>query len=151
MKLGTNLINARKRSGLSQELVAEKLNVSRQTTSNWELDETIPDIYQVNKLAKLYHLTIDELIDFDLDQKEVEEVIKNIDEKKEQKINWTKAWGKKYPILLNYQKTVDIDKYARRIREMFDEIEKEYGYSQLDAMLVLKDILGHEYLDHKKK
>ena len=32
-----------------------------------------------------------------------------------------------------------------------DEIEKEYGYSQLDAMLVLKDILGHEYLDHKKK
>ena len=34
---------------------------------------------------------------------------------------------------------------------MFDEIEKEYGYSQLDAMLVLKDILGHEYLDHKKK
>lgn len=151
MKLGTNLINARKRSGLSQELVAEKLNVSRQTISNWELDETIPDIYQVNKLAKLYHLTIDELIDFDLDQKEVEEVIKNIDEKKEQKINWTKAWGKKYPILLNYQKTVDIDKYARRIREMFDEIEKEYGYSQLDAMLVLKDILGHEYLDHKKK
>ena len=151
MKLGTNLINARKRSGLSQELVAEKLNVSRQTISNWELDETIPDIYQVNKLSKLYHLTIDELIDFDLDQKEVEEVIKNIDEKKEQKINWTKAWGKKYPILLNYQKTVDIDKYARRIREMFDEIEKEYGYSQLDAMLVLKDILGHEYLDHKKK
>ena len=151
MKLGTNLINARKRSGLSQELVAEKLNVSRQTISNWELDETIPDIYQVNKLAKLYHLTIDELIDFDLDQKEVEEVIKNIDEKKEQKINWTKAWGKKYPILLNYQKTVDIDKYARRIREMFDEIEKEYGYSQLDAMLVLKDILGHEYLDQKKK
>lgn len=151
MKLGTNLINARKRSGLSQELVAEKLNVSRETISNWELDETIPDIYQVNKLAKLYHLTIDELIDFDLDQKEVEEVIKNIDEKKEQKINWTKAWGKKYPILLNYQKTVDIDKYARRIREMFDEIEKEYGYSQLDAMLVLKDILGHEYLDHKKK
>lgn len=151
MKLGTNLINARKRSGLSQELVAEKLNVSRQTISNWELDETIPDIYQVNKLAKLYHLTIDELIDFDLNQKEVEEVIKNIDEKKEQKINWTKAWGKKYPILLNYQKTVDIDKYARRIREMFDEIEKEYGYSQLDAMLVLKDILGHEYLDQKKK
>ena len=43
------------------------------------------------KLAKLYHLTLDELIEFDIDAKEIEEVIKNTNEKKEEKINWTQA------------------------------------------------------------
>ena len=38
MNLGTNLYNARKKSGLSQEEVAEKLGVSRQTISKWELE-----------------------------------------------------------------------------------------------------------------
>lgn len=149
MSLGNNLFQARKKAGVSQEVVAEKLGVSRQTISKWETDETIPDIYQAKKLAKLYNLSLDELIEFDINQKEIEEVIKNTDEKKESKINWTKAWGKKYPILVNYQKEVNIPKYAKEIRRLFDELEKEYGYSKLDAMLVLKDILGHEYMDNK--
>lgn len=54
MNLGNNLFQARKRAGLSQENVAEKLGVSRQTISKWETDETIPDIYQSKKLAKLF-------------------------------------------------------------------------------------------------
>lgn len=149
MKLGSNLFKARKNVGLSQEIVAEKLGVSRQTISKWETDETIPYIYQSKKLAKLYNLSLDELIEFDMNQKEIEEVIKNTDEKKEEKINWTKAWGKKYPILVTYQKEVNIHKYAKEIRRLFNELEQEYGYSELDAMLVLKDILGHEYMDNK--
>ena len=56
MGLGRNLYNARKKSGLSQEAVAEKLGVSRQTISKCELDETLPDIRQSKKLSKLYHL-----------------------------------------------------------------------------------------------
>lgn len=149
MNLGNNLFQARKKVGLSQETVAEKLGVSRQTISKWETDESIPDIYQSKKLAKLYNLTLDELIEFDMNQKEIEEVIKNTNEEKESKINWTKAWGKKYPILVTYQKEVNINKYAKEIRKLFNELEQEYGYSELDAMLVLKDILGHEYLDNK--
>lgn len=66
------------------------------------------------------------------------------------KINWTKAWSTKYPILKQYQNEVDIKKYAKEIRKMFNSIQKEYGYSELDSMLVLKDILAHEYLDNKK-
>lgn len=66
------------------------------------------------------------------------------------KINWTKAWSGKYPILKQYQKEVDIKKYAKEIRKMFNSIQEEYGYSELDSMLVLKDILAHEYLDNKK-
>lgn len=149
MSLGNNLFQARKKTGLSQEFVAEKLGISRQTVSKWETDETVPDIYQSKKLARLYNLSLDELIEFDMNQKEIEEVIKNTDEKKESKINWTKAWSKKYPILVRYQKEVDISKYAKEIRRLFDDLEKEYGYSKLDAMLVLKDILGHEYMDNK--
>ena len=104
MNLGNNLFQARKRAGLSQEQVAEKLGVSRQTISKWETDESVPDIYQSKKLAKIYSLTLDELIEFDLNQKDIEEVIKNTDEKKESKINWTKAWGKSILYYLNIKR-----------------------------------------------
>lgn len=94
MSLGNSLFNARKKSGLSQEAVAEKLGVSRQTISKWELDETLPDIRQAKKLCQLYHLTLDELIDFDLEQKEIEEAIDRVSEEKQEKIDWTSVWGK---------------------------------------------------------
>ena len=69
MNLGKHLSEARKKSGLSQEEVAGKLGVSRQTISKWELDETLPDIRQAKRLASLYHVTLDELIDFDIEVK----------------------------------------------------------------------------------
>lgn len=149
MSLGNSLFDARKKKGLSQEEVAEKLGVSRQTISKWETEETVPDIYQAKKLAKIYGLSLDELIDTDLDQKEIEEVIRNTDEKKEAKINWTNAWSKKYPVLATYQQEVDIDKYARQIREMLTDLQVKYHYNDLDSMLVLKDILYHEWKDKR--
>lgn len=149
MSLGNSLYNSRKKKGLSQEEVAEKLGVSRQTISKWETEETVPDIYQAKKLAKIYGLSLDELIDADLDQKEIEEVIKNTDEKKEAKINWTNAWSKKYPVLAAYQQEVDIDRYARQIREMLTDLQVKYHYNNLDSMLVLKDILYNEWKDKR--
>ena len=149
MSLGNSLYNSRKKKGLSQEEVAEKLGVSRQTISKWETEETVPDIYQAKKLAKIYGLSLDELIDADLDQKKIEEVIKNTDEKKEAKINWTNAWSKKYPVLATYQQEVDIDRYARQIREMLTDLQVKYHYNNLDSMLVLKDILYHEWKDKR--
>ena len=44
MSLGSSLYHARKKNGLSQENVAEKLGVSRQTISKWETNETLPEI-----------------------------------------------------------------------------------------------------------
>lgn len=149
MNLGNHLVQARKKAGLSQEAVAEKLGVSRQTISKWETDETVPDIYQSKKLAKLYHLSLDELIEFDVDLKEIEHIIKNTDEKKEAKVDWTNAWSKKYPVLTTYQQVVNIDGYASVIRKMLEQLEMDYGYNDLDSMLVLKDILYHEWKDHK--
>ena len=149
MNLGNNLFEARKRAGLSQDKVAEKLGITRQTISKWETNETIPDIYQAKKLAKLYNLSLDELIEFDTDIKEIEEVIKNTNEEKEAKIDWTNAWSKKYPVLATYQNTVDISRYAKEIRKLLNELSSEYNYNTLDSMLVLKDILYHEWKDNK--
>ena len=95
-----------KKSGLSQEEVAEKLGVSRQTISKWELDETLPDIRQAKRLAGIYHLTLDELLDFDLDVKEIQEIIAKTSDAAAAKIDWTKAWSQKYPILATYRDTV---------------------------------------------
>lgn len=94
MSLGKSLYHARKKSGLSQEEVAGKLGVSRQTISKWELDETLPDIRQSKKLSRLYHLTLDELIDFDIELKEIEEAIDSVSETKQRQIDWTGVWGK---------------------------------------------------------
>lgn len=143
MKLGKSLFNARKKSGMSQEEVAEKLGVSRQTISKWELDETLPDICQSKKLSNLYRLTLDELIDFDINLKEIEQLIENTSEEKEQKIDWTSVWGKKYPVLTTYQQKVEVEDYAVTLKELLDSLKVRYGYNNLDAMLVLKDILAH--------
>ncbi|MBC8587759.1 helix-turn-helix transcriptional regulator [Paratissierella segnis] len=142
MELGNNLYNARKKSGLSQEEVAEKLGVSRQTISKWELGETLPDIRQSKKLSTLYHLSLDELIDFDLDVQEIQEVIDKTNEEISDKVDWTKAWGKKYPILVNYQQRVYTSAYANELETLLDDLQKKYGYNELDAFLVLKDILA---------
>ena len=91
MSLGNSLFNARKKRGLSQEEVAGKLGVSRQTISKWELDETLPDIRQSKKLANLYGMTLDELIEFDMDVKEIQEIIDRTNDAVTDKIDWTKA------------------------------------------------------------
>lgn len=151
MNLGNHLFHARKKAGLSQENVAEKLGVSRQTISKWESNETLPDIRQAKQLALFYHISLDELIDFDLDVKEIEQMIEKSNDQLNDKIDWTQAWGKKYPILLQYQKEVNIPYYAYALNILLDELKNEYHYNELDSMLVLKDILAHVWNQRKKK
>lgn len=76
-----------------------------------------------------------------MDINEIHEMIEKHNDKVSEKVNWTEAWGKKYPILIQYQSEVNIPNYAFRIATMLDELQEEYQYSQQDAMLVLKDIL----------
>ena len=142
MSLGNSLFQARKKSGLSQEEVAGKLGVSRQTISKWELDETLPDIRQSKRLASLYNLTLDELVDFDLDVEEIQQAIDSVSEEKQKEIDWTKVWGKKYPVLAAYQQEVDVPRYQARLGQLLESLAREQGYGREDAFLVLKDILG---------
>ena len=142
MGFGNHLYQARKKSGLSQENVAEKLGVSRQTISKWETDETLPDIRQSKRLAVLYHMTLDELIAYDFDEQQAQEMIDSVREEAQAKIDWNRVWSKKYPILASYHKTVRISDYAPALRQMLDRLQKDYGYNHTDAILVLKDILA---------
>lgn len=66
MSFGENLINLRKQNKMTQEQVAEKLQISRQTVSNWELNQTKPDLDQLIGLSKLYHVSLDKLADIDI-------------------------------------------------------------------------------------
>lgn len=136
---------------MSQEEVAEKLGISRQTVSKWETDETLPDIHQSKRLAVLYGLSLDELVEFDIDVKEIQEVIDKTSEEVSDKIDWTKAWSKKYPILATYQGEVDTACYVKELERLLRSLEKEYGYNELDAFLVLKDILAAIWKEREKR
>ena len=151
MCLGNHLFQARKKCGLSQEEAAEALGVSRQTISRWETDETLPDICQSQKLAALYHLSLDELTAFDIDVKEIEQAIERTSPETEKKVDWSQAWGKKYPILLEYQKEVDVKPYAAQLEAMLEQLKSGYGYQDLDAFLVLKDILAKIWTEREKQ
>lgn len=66
MKLGEKILKLRKKQGLSQEQLGEQVNVTRQTISNWELDETTPNPDQLKLLSKALNISIDELLDNDI-------------------------------------------------------------------------------------
>ena len=142
MSLGSSLYHARKKNGLSQENVAEKLGVSRQTISKWETNETLPDIRQSKGLAMLYHMTLDELIEYDFDEQQAQQMIDSVSDEAQARIDWNKVGSKKYPVLATYHKTVRINDYAPALHEMLTQLRVDYGYNNTDALLVLKDILA---------
>ncbi len=74
MDIGNKLKNARNEANFTQEEIAEKLGVSRQTISNWENSKSYPDIISVIKLSDIYSITLDTLL------KEDENMIKHLDE-----------------------------------------------------------------------
>ncbi|WP_333860689.1 helix-turn-helix domain-containing protein [Clostridium sp.] len=67
MKLSEKLRELRKVSKLSQEQLAQKLNVTNQAVSRWELGKNYPDILNLVKLCDIYNISLDELIRDDLD------------------------------------------------------------------------------------
>ncbi len=61
-KVAKNIRQFRKDKGITQEALAEKLNVTRQAVSNWENDKTQPDIDSLEKLSEIFEVRIEELI-----------------------------------------------------------------------------------------
>lgn len=72
--LGEKIYNLRKQKGFSQEELGNKINVSRQTISNWELNETTPNIEQLKLLSKVFNVSIDDLLDNDVKSVLIERV-----------------------------------------------------------------------------
>lgn len=70
--VGENIIFLRKRNGMTQEALSERINVSRQTVAKWERGESEPDCSSLMRLSTLFNVTIDALVgNVDEDQKTV--------------------------------------------------------------------------------
>lgn len=99
MNIGKNIMNYRKRENLSQESLAEKIGVTRQTISNWELEESYPDVKDLIKLAKIFNVRLDDLVTY-----------KNVkEEKSDYKIT---IISKVENVIVSTDKVVSSDKYA---------------------------------------
>ena len=70
MSFGSNLQTLRKQHGLTQEDLAEALNVSRQTVSKWEQDTCYPETDKIVAICKRYSVSMDQLMFGELDQQE---------------------------------------------------------------------------------
>ena len=83
-KIGLFLKDLRKESGMTQEQLAEKLNVSNRTISRWENARTMPDFDFLIELAKIYDVSVEELLKgertTDMMDKQTEEALYNIAE-----------------------------------------------------------------------
>ena len=74
MEIGNKIMELRKKNGLSQEELAEKVGVARQTISKWELGETSPDLKQSKELAQIFKVSLDELTNNDINNILIEKV-----------------------------------------------------------------------------
>lgn len=85
MELGKQIQKYRKEQSLSQDELAEKVYVSRQTISNWENDKSYPDVNSLILLSEVFHTSIDNLIKGDVEV--MKEQVKNEDRKEFEKIS----------------------------------------------------------------
>ena len=85
MKLNEKIVKLRKKNGLSQEDLANKMNVSRQAVSRWEHDTALPDANNILQLSKLFGVTADYLLnddyESDFDVPAIKETKQNADKK----------------------------------------------------------------------
>ena len=70
LEIANRLVALRKENNLSQEALAEKLGISRQAVSKWERAEASPDTDNLIALAKLYHISLDELLKIHEDEED---------------------------------------------------------------------------------
>ena len=85
MELGTQIRKYRNERTLSQEALAEKVYVSRQTVSNWENDKSYPDVNSLVLLSEVFEISLDQLIKGDVEM--MKEQINQTDQKKFERLS----------------------------------------------------------------
>ena len=91
MKFGENLYNLRKKKKISQEKLAEKIGVSRQSVSKWENGTAYPEMNRIFELCKIFHcklndLVNDNILDFDSLDEEVKMSVVKFNKEKQKKL-----------------------------------------------------------------
>lgn len=129
--LGEKLLKLRKKYGYSQQALADEISVTRQTISNWECDQGAPTLDKAMELARIYHISLDDLVG---DQVEV--IVK---EKKLQK-------GRLLKCLEGKHVKIDCDD-----TELWLEMGFDWGYNQKVKVLeVNEDWIRVEYTRTKE-
>lgn len=145
MKIGEKISKTRRDVNLTQDQLAEALDVTRQTISKWESDLAYPEVPKIAKLAEVLNISCDYLLKEDKVDKQ-KNTITMVPSDEGYTIDWTRL----YPILNKYQSKVDCMKYRMEFDKMMREVMQEYDYNITDAVLVLKDLLYQTFLDMKK-
>ena len=143
MNFAERLSDARKNAHLTQDQLAERLDVSRQTVSKWKAGQAQPEAGRIAALADALGVTCDALLRDETPQTVQVQMTGNN--------SFTIDWTSLYPILTRYQSEMDCDRYAKVFRQMIQETADTYGYSLEDAMLALKDLFAQTYMDMIKK
>ena len=138
--LGEKLAALRKRSGYSQQELAEKLSVTRQTISNWECGQGAPALDKAVELAKIYQISLD-----DLAGEQVEVVVK---EKRESQARVLKRIVGKYVKIEDSDATLLIEQQGKvKVLEVSkDWIRVEYtrlkegSFTKKETVVKLIDI-----------
>lgn len=138
--LGEKLAALRKRSGYSQQELAEKLSVTRQTISNWECGQGAPALDKAVELAKIYQISLD-----DLAGEQVEVVVK---EKRESQARVLKRLVGKYVKIEDSDATLLIEQQGKvkvlEVSEGWIRVEytrlKEGSFTKKETVVKLIDI-----------
>ncbi len=158
IELANRLVEFRKKFGYSQEELGNQLNVSRQSISNWESGEVTPSIDYLKELAKIYGVSLDDLVNCD---KSVDEVL-NKDKTKDTKSNDNKGFtvndGKSYVnisndgihILDEDGSSVDIDNSGIKVNDKSDSKSNSFDYDC--GVNIDNNLKAHvKYVSKKKK
>lgn len=139
MTFAERLINARRMAKLTQEQLAEHLEVSRQTISKWESGQAQPEASRIVQLADALGVSCDALLREDFQTQSVNVQMTGTN-------SFSIDWASLYPILKRYPQEMDCQSYIDTFQTMIAQTAKTYGYTLEDTVLALKDLFYHAYL-----
>ena len=156
MKFEEKLILLRKKELLSQEQLAEKLDVTRQTVSKWELGQSKPDMEKLTSMSKLFNISIDILTD---DTKDIKSDTKVNETKKEiGEIKPKRKWVLYILIALlvgaSAALVVNIDKEVKGVKtkiELKEKQEKEEAQKKIEEEKKAEEERERKYEEEKAK
>ncbi|MCJ8009612.1 helix-turn-helix domain-containing protein [Lederbergia wuyishanensis] len=155
MNIGEKLKLRRKKAGFTQEQVAEKLNITRQTLSNWEVGKYYPDIDSIIALSQIYQLSLDELLLGKIYFKGALPMAKKLSEMEIQRIV-TNHYPNGYDfkelsgglVSQTYSFNTEISKYVFQVGNRPEVYEKEkWVYNHYNHLLPLRNVLKVEVED----
>lgn len=138
MTLGEKIVSLRKQANLTQNDLADRLNISRQAITKWENGTGLPDVDNIKKLAKVFNKSIDELLDY-----KVEEIKLEFDTTKESiKKQYSKS-GKINEFILNKFKDAESIEILGRTKKLtFWQHLFDWVFTPWPGTFELIDVLG---------